>query len=117
MDDRAVSLDVARRFGQLIVRQEYQAACLLLTKEAQSAHSPGTLKAAVNAMIAYARGPILRSQVCEEVAIEDWPGKRPSDVGIVYVALTGDGFSEAVTLTLARELDGISIRDLAWGRP
>jgi hypothetical protein len=117
MDSRAEILDIACRFGWLIVQQDYQAAWLLLTREARVANSPATLKAAVDAMIAGARGPILKATVIEEVAIEDWPGKRPSDVGIVYVALTGDGFSEAVTLTLTRELDRISVRDLAWGRP
>jgi hypothetical protein len=35
----------------------------------------------------------------------------------VYVALTGDGFSEAVTVTLTQEAGTIRIRDLQWGRP
>jgi len=35
----------------------------------------------------------------------------------VYVALTGDGFCEAVTVTLTREAGTIRIRELEWGRP
>ena len=35
----------------------------------------------------------------------------------VYVSLAGDGFCEAVTVTLSREADDIRIRELEWGRP
>ena len=68
-------------------------------------------------MISYAAGPILQSQVIETATLEDWPAKKHGDVAVMYLALTGAGFSEAVTLTLARQEDSVMIRDLVWGRP
>jgi len=89
----------------------------MLTGEARSLYSPDSMKAAVKAMISYAAGPTLESQVIEDATVEDWPAKRSGDVAVIYLALTGAEFSEAVTLTLVRESAAILIRDLTWGRP
>lgn len=110
-------LDVADLFGSLIVRRDYQAARSLLARDARRLHSCEDLKAAAEAMISYAAGPILQSQIIESATLEDWPAKQCNDVAVVYLALTGAGFSEAVSLTLARQDDRIVIRDLVWGRP
>lgn len=48
---------------------------------------------------------------------EEWPGKQPSDLAVVYVALNGSSCSEAVTLTLAQYGEAIVIRCLAWEQP
>lgn len=40
-----------------------------------------------------------------------------ADRAVVDVALNGDSFSEAVTLTLAQYGDDVLIRHLEWGRP
>lgn len=117
MDNRASCFAVACQFGNLIVDQDFQAACLLLTSEARSLHPPEAMKAAVKEMISYATGPILQSQLIEAATVEDWPAKRPGDLAVIYLALTGAGFSEAVTLTLVEESSVILIRDLTWGRP
>ena len=117
MDARASCFDVASRFGSLIVDQDFQGACLLLSSEARSLHSPDSMKAAVEAMISYAAGPVLEFHVIEDATVEDWPAKKPGDVAVMYLTLTGAGFSEAVTLTLVEESAAILIRDLAWGRP
>ena len=61
--------------------------------------------------------PITEVDLVSECILEDWPAKQEGDVGYVYVALTGDGFCEAVTVTLTREADTIRIRELEWGRP
>jgi hypothetical protein len=53
----------------------------------------------------------------DEFTLEDWPGKQADDLAVVYVSLNGDGFSEAVTLTLAKYGHEILIRHLEWGRP
>lgn len=108
---------VAAEFANAIVQQDYQGAWRLLTKEAQATHTPAAMKAAVEAMISYASGPIRQAEVIEAAAVERWPGQRSADLAVVYVALTGDSFSEAVELTISRQSEQRLIRDLAWGRP
>lgn len=68
-------------------------------------------------MTAYASGSIQEAQVMDDFTLEDWPGKQPGDLAVVYVALNGDSFSEAVTLTLKQHCENILIRHLEWGRP
>jgi hypothetical protein len=55
--------------------------------------------------------------VIEDAIVETWPGKQPNDLAVVYVALTGENLSEAVTLTLAQNDEDTLIRQLEWGRP
>jgi hypothetical protein len=53
----------------------------------------------------------------EDFTLMNWPGKQPGDLADVNVALNGENFSEAVTLTLAKYGHEILIRHLEWGRP
>ena len=53
----------------------------------------------------------------KEFIVEEWPGKQPDDLAVVYVALSGESFSEAVILTLAQDGEDTLIRHLEWGRP
>lgn len=109
--------DVAQHSGDLITRKEYSAAWELLSKEAQASIPPAAIQTAVATMIASAPGPIQQAQVMEDFILEDWPGKQRGDLAVVYVALSGESFSEAVTLTLAQSGNNTLIRHLEWGRP
>jgi hypothetical protein len=53
----------------------------------------------------------------EDFTLMNWPGKQPGDLADVNVALNGENFSEAVSLTLAEYGHEILIRHLEWGRP
>jgi hypothetical protein len=53
----------------------------------------------------------------EDFTLKNWPSKQLCDFADVYVALNGESFSEAVTLTLAEYNQEILIRQLEWGRP
>lgn len=117
MDSKAPCIAVAAQFGRLILQGDDQGAWALLTGKAQASHSPGAIRAALEAMLAYASAPIRETQVIGEATVEDWPDKQPGDIAVVYVALSGAGFSEAVTLTLAHDAGQVRIRDLVWGRP
>lgn len=68
-------------------------------------------------MISTGDGPITSVELVTECILEDWPGKQKDAVARVYVGLSGDGFCEAVTVTLSRENSQIRIRHLEWGRP
>lgn len=43
---------------------------------------------------------IINSKAMDEFTSEDWSGRRATDLAVVYVALNGDSFGEAVTLHL-----------------
>ncbi|NGP88037.1 hypothetical protein [Fodinibius halophilus] len=46
-----------------------------------------------------------------------WPNKQPEDLGWVYVAISGDLYSEAITVTICNENDQLKIREVEFGRP
>jgi hypothetical protein len=108
---------VAQHFGDLIVRKDYSAAWELLTNEEKLSITPEAIQAEVAEMIAYASGPIQAAEVLDEFIVENWPGKQRGDLAVVYVALSGESFSEAVTLTLVQHGEDTLIRELEWGRP
>ena len=108
---------IAQRFGDCLAKGDYGAAYALLAKELPSTTTPQTIKDAVATITSYASGPILKAEVIDDSILEDWPGKQAGDLAVVDVALNGDSFSEAVTLTLATYGDEVLIRHLEWGRP
>ena len=114
----AVDTRVAVQFGHSIAQGDYAAAHSLLTAGARAVHSPADLRQAVEQMMAYVDGGLITDvALVSECILEDWPDKQENDVGYVYVALDGEGFCEAVTVTLTREAGEIRIRELEWGRP
>ncbi len=108
---------VAQRFGDCIAQKDYDAAWALLSRDLQVSSTPGSIKDAVTTMTAYASGSIHEAQVMDDFTLENWPGKQPDDLAVAYVALNGENFSEAVTLTLTAYGREIMIRHMEWGRP
>ena len=49
--------------------------------------------------------------------MEDWPGRKPSDVGRAYVSVGGDAYSEAVTVVVTLEEKALRVRTVEFGRP
>ena len=109
--------DVAQHFGTLLAQQDYASAAKLLTVDAQIHNPPEAIQAAVATMTSDAAGPILVAQVVEEGIVEDWPAKQAGDVAIIFVALNGESFAEAVTVTVVNYKGTHLIRHLEWGRP
>jgi hypothetical protein len=108
---------IAQLFGDCLASNEYAAAWALLAEPLKSAATPEAIKNAVATMTAYASGPIREVQVMDEFTLEDWPDMQLEDLAVVYIALNGDSFSEAVRLTLAQYGEEVLIRALVWGRP
>ena len=108
---------VAQRFGDCIAIKDYDAAWALLCEELRLSFTSESIKNAVTTMTAFGTGSIQMAQVMDEFTLEDWPGKQSDDLAVAYVALNGENFSEAVTLTLAEYDQEILIRHLEWGRP
>jgi len=105
---------VAQRFGDCIVIKDYDAAWALLCEELRLSFTSESIKNAVTTMTAYCAGSIQMAQVMDEFTLVDWPGKQADDLAVAYVALNGENFSEAVTLTLAEYGHEILIRYLEW---
>ena len=108
---------VAQRFGDCIAIKDYDAAWTLLSKELRLSLTSESIKNAVSTMTSYGKGWIQVAQVMDDFTLEDWPDKQANDLAVTYVALNGENFSEAVTLTLAEYGQEIFIRHLEWGRP
>ncbi len=106
---------VAEQFGNAVAKGDFAQAHEFLTEQAQKTYSPAAMEQAVKNMTAYAEGPIQEVEVTGK--LDSWPDKLPGDVGWVYVALTGESFTEAVTVVLANTANGIRVRWLEWGRP
>ena len=56
----------------------------------------------------------------ELVGVDDmigWEVREPADTGWAYVAISGEGFNEAVSVIVASEGGRYAIRRLEWGRP
>jgi hypothetical protein len=49
--------------------------------------------------------------------MQDWPGRKPTDAGWVYVSVGGDMCSEAITIVVTREDDELKVCTAEFGRP
>jgi hypothetical protein len=49
--------------------------------------------------------------------MKDWPDRKPSDIGWVYVSISGADFAEAVTVVVTNEAGKPKIGELEWRRP
>jgi hypothetical protein len=105
--------DVAAQFASALVERDYELAHSLLAESLKSHLSSQQLQESFEGMIAQKSN--LSAEVVE--TLTDWPEKQPNDAGWAYVAINGDEFAEAVTLTLCDEHDTTLIRDIVWGRP
>jgi hypothetical protein len=49
--------------------------------------------------------------------MDDWPDRKPSDVGWAYVSVGGHAYSEAVTVVMTTEDGDLRVRTVEFGRP
>jgi hypothetical protein len=106
---------LAVSFADALVAGDFVKAHSMLGSALGAANHPDHLRQTFKAMIDYGDGPVTDVQLME--TLEQWPSRQPQDSGWAYVAIGGDGYSEAVTVVVTQE-DGTSvIRDIEWGRP
>ena len=109
---------VATSFASALVEGEFNRAHALLSPELQRSMTPQTLADEFYGMFrSYADGNPTEIWYDERSAETCSPHKLPGDLGFLYVAINGDDFNEAVTVTVT-EITGIPlIREIIWGRP
>lgn len=103
-------------FANALCHKQYGNAAALLSLEQNL--DAETLQQKFEQMISY--GDDLNNIECElfEESMTEWPAKTENDVGWQYVSIMGDGFSEAVAVTVCRDsLGEFKIRVIEWGRP
>ena len=112
---RTAQGEVGLLFAQALVAGDFKGAHRLLEPGLGTQFTPAKLETTYRDMISYGGGPAREVRVM--AVLDYWPARQPSDVGWVYVAISGDSFSEAVTVTVT-EVGGLKlIREIEWGRP
>ncbi|MBW4481787.1 MAG: hypothetical protein KME14_04515 [Tildeniella torsiva UHER 1998/13D] len=108
---------LAVQFARALTDGNFALAHTLLLPELSADLTPARLRETYEAMIEYGDGPPTNVELI--VTMEQWqlPEQRLTDLGWAYVAIAGDGYSEAVTVIVEDAGDGPAIRYLEWGRP
>jgi hypothetical protein len=107
--------DVASQFASSLSQRDYSLAQSFLSESLKAQLTAQQIQQNYEGMTAASNGAALTTEVVE--TLTDWPDKQSGDVGWAYVAINGDTFSEAVTLTLCEEQGNTVVRDVVWGRP
>ena len=106
---------VALGFTNALATRNYGAAYALTSNEYRDSTSVEAMQAAFEAIVPTDWKTIGPVEVGE--TMEDWPGRKPSDVGWAYVSVGGDAYSEAVTVVVTLEEDALRVRTVEFGRP
>lgn len=108
---------LALTFAQLSMLGNFEAARALLSAELQMRLQPSDLERAYHTMLAYTDSPPTAVELMNVDAMNGWKVRETTDLGFVYVAICGLGYSEAVSVVVAEEAGRTVIRSLEWGRP
>ena len=112
---RATYPDVAAEFAAAMVDGKYDVAHAMLGSRLEQEYSLDKLGNEYEAMIEYGDSKVKSDGVLN--TMEDWPTRKPMDVGWAYVSITGDEFAEAIIVIVSVENDVLKISNIEWGRP
>jgi hypothetical protein len=110
-DYKKVALD----FTNALAARNYGAAYAVTSKEYRESTTVEAMQVAFETIVPTDWKTVGPVEVGE--TMEDWPGKKPSDVGRVYVSVGGDVYSEAVIVAVTREGNELKVREVEFGRP
>ena len=102
-------------FAKALARRDYASAHSMLSFMQRMLWSPNSIGQRFEEMIAYGAGDADDVEAIEGYV--DYRSKKEGDIGGVYVAISGPGFSEAVMVFVKREEGEPKIREIEWGRP
>jgi hypothetical protein len=108
---------LAVRFANALVDGDFPLAHAMLSAELRAELPLDRLREAYDAMIEYGDGPPTDVELIVTMTQWQWPEQQPTDLGWAYVAIAGNGYSEAVTVIVKVEDGEPAIRYLEWGRP
>lgn len=106
---------VALRFASQLVAGKFEEAHQMLSASAKAEWPASLLGSTYREMVGYFETPPNLVMVMN--TLEDWPGRRPHDVGWAYAAIAGESESEAVIVVVSEEGGHHLVRSIEWGRP
>ncbi len=114
-NDSATARDVTLQFAQALVDARFDDAVNLLTVSMQPQWPASRLQKTYQDMVASFEAPPQAVEIQE--TLDDWPAKQPADVAWIYVSISGNTQSEAVTVVVCTQESALCIRSIEWGRP
>ena len=115
VDRDSVHGQTALTFAKHLTAGRFDDAHAMLSSNLQQQYLPSDLQQEYSAMISY--GDSAPDFVELITTMDTWPARKTNDLGSAYVAISGDGYSEAVTVIVAQDSVHAYIRELEWGRP
>ena len=106
---------LAVTFAKHLTAGRFDDARAMLSDNLQQQYLSSDLSREYSAMVSY--GGSAPDTVELVSTMDTWPARQIDDLGWAYVAISGDGFSEAVSVVVAQENPHALIRELEWGRP
>jgi hypothetical protein len=106
---------IALKFANALVSGDYETAHKMLSAALREKLSLSKLQETYEAMIEYGNSPPDFIDVMN--ILDNWSSKQNEDIGWAYVAISGDGYGEAVSVVVSQEDEKNLIRDIEWGRP
>lgn len=112
--DMPLARETARQFGQALANRDYAGAYAMTTVEFRATMSLDAMQAAFEEMVPldWVMGPIDATDVLEE-----WPDMQAGDLGMIYVSIGGDVYSEGVTVIVTNTEGAPRVREVEFGRP
>ena len=115
VDRDSIHGQTALTFAKYLAAGRFDDAHAMLSSDLQQQYLPTDLQQEYSTMISYGDSA---PDIVELITTMDaWPARQTNDLGWAYVAISGDGFSEAVTVVVAQDSVHTHIRELEWGRP
>jgi hypothetical protein len=115
IEQNSVPGQIALTFAKHLTAGRFYDARTMLSEHLQQQYLPSDLRREYSAMVSY--GGCAPDSVELISTMDTWPTRQANDLGWAYVAISGDGFSEAVSVVVTQENDHALIRELEWGRP
>ena len=105
----------AVQFADALTQGDFDGAHRMLATDLRQELTADSLRAEFDSMTGYFDSAAQVDGHTE--TMRDWPGKGADDLGWVYVSISGAPCSEAVTVIVSDEDDGLVISNIEWGRP
>lgn len=108
---------VGLMFANALIKGEFDSAYNLLSDSLKKELTPEKIKEQFNSMIEYGESPANFVEVMNILDEWQYPEQMGEDIGWAYIAIAGDGWSEAVSVIVTSENSENLIRYIEWGRP
>jgi len=117
MNNKSILEPLALKFVNHLVEERFDSAAEMISVEKKVEWNQDSIKLEYLAMIEYGESKPNHIEVMVFDSMSDWPSKEGNDLGWVYVAICGEGYSEAVAVIFKNDVKGPVIRNIEWGRP